>query len=117
MAQLIGRVKIDLGGIKVRIEKGATLDVGGPERAEMMDTDGDFHFTEAINPSVCEFSVLHAEADDMIAIHALKNVRLSFIADNGVVYVVDRATSMTPPKIDDSGKCPFKFCGNPAIRQ
>lgn len=117
MAQLIGRVRLDLGGRKVRIKKGASLDLGGPERSEVMDSEGGFHFTEEIKPSVLEFVMLHTSTDDANEIHALKGIRVSFIADNGVTYVADEMVSMTTPKISDDGECAFRFVGAPAQKQ
>lgn len=97
---LTGLCYINVRGVRLRSEKGATLEVGGKVGKAAMSTHGfEGTYTEEIKPSKITASIIHSDKDDLTEFQALRDEPVTFETDSGQTYLIARASVTTPIKL------------------
>ncbi|MBI1262948.1 MAG: hypothetical protein GC184_14620 [Rhizobiales bacterium] len=117
MAKFLGRAVITVDGIELPSMPGATIDIGGPKRTEVVLDNGTVGFSEEPTPSAVECTITMDKNTRLAAMRDWDDVTISFACDTGQRYVVNNAFSLNPPKATakDGGSIPLMFKGPPAI--
>ena len=114
MAKLTGMCYITVQGVKLRSEKGATLEVGGPIGESAMSTSGfEGTATKEIKPGKVTASIIHTDKDDITVFQNLRDTPVTFETDSGQTYLINRAGQVGDVKLKD-GKFEIDFEGDPA---
>ena len=97
---LTGLSYINIKGVRVRSEKGATLEVGGKVGKSALSTTGfEGTFTDEIKPGKVSFSVIHTDKDDLTTYQNLRDEPVTFETDSGQTYLINRAGTVGEVKL------------------
>jgi hypothetical protein len=114
MAQLTGIVLVKIDGALMRSMEGAKLKLGGKER-EIKSGHSVYGYTEKVVPSEIEFTMVHAQGDDLIGIQNKVDSTIEFETDTGDIYICKDMVATTPAEITGgSGEVSYAFAGEPA---
>lgn len=114
MSQVRGTVNVKVDGVLTRSKPGATLDLGGTERATVI-AGKRVHFAEKVAPSMCSFTLAHAAGDDLIGLQNKIDSTLEFETDIGQTYVITGAWATKPFVLSgEEGDVACEFAGPPA---
>lgn len=115
MSRMSGRVTVKVNGDVLTSKPGASLQMGGKQRAFEMSDQGTVHWIETIVPAEIECTLIHVTTTDLAALRDLENATVSFEDDLGVVYVVRQAGTRELGVLTTEG-VPVRFGGAPAER-
>jgi hypothetical protein len=96
MAQLTGIVYIKVNSELLQSLPGATLDVGGFERAAVKGY-ALYGFTEQFKEAMVSCTIAHGANTDLVAMRGWSDVTITFECDSGPTYTVARAFLTKPP--------------------
>ena len=112
MAQVIGIVKVEVGGQIQRSKIEASLDLGGRTRNPCVTyrLDG---YTEKYEPCRLKFTLFVASGTDLIALGKTIGSQGSFIGDNGITYPLTGLTVEKPITVKGgSGEAEVEMFGD-----
>ena len=113
-AKMTGICHLNINGSRMRSEKGATLEVGGPISESAMSTLGfEGTVTKEIKPGKISASIIHSNNDDLAAIQRWRGVTATFVTDSGQTYLIENAGTVGDVKMKD-GKFDIDLEGAPA---
>ncbi|AXF86768.1 hypothetical protein DTO96_102524 [Ephemeroptericola cinctiostellae] len=113
-AKMTGICHLNVNGARMRAEKGASLEVGGPVGESAMSTSGfEGTVTKEIKPAKISATLLHSDKDDVSAIQRWRGVTVTFETDSNQTYLIQNAGTVGDVKFKD-GKIDFELEGAPA---
>lgn len=107
MTQVTGRVFISLAGQRIRSKEGASLDIGGTERKEVISDAGVDGFTENTAAPKVDCKISHTANTKLKDLQAFTGT-LTFETDSGRVYTLVDAWCAKPPKLE-KGEVSLEF--------
>lgn len=113
MAQVTGIVKIYVNGKLHRSKDGAKLKTGGKKR-EMVVGHSVYGFTEKVEASELDCTLVHMSDTDIVEINGYKDASLRFETDTGVTYLITNACTTDPCELAGGGDLSLKMMGDPA---
>lgn len=116
-AQTLGIAIVKVDGQALRSEPGASIDIGGFARTEVMgDQPGDVGYAQKNAPSQVDCVLMMDSSTSLAAIAGWSDVTVQFDADTGQSYVVNHAFLSNTPKATagQGGKVQLTFKGPPA---
>jgi hypothetical protein len=115
--QVLGTVIIKINGQSLRSEPGASHDMGGIARTEVIgDQEGDVAFSAKRAASQTDCVLMYDATTSLAIINGWSDVTLNFEADTGQLYVTNHAFCTNTPKITggQGGKLALNFKGPPS---
>lgn len=116
MTRYLGRADIDYDGKKVGTLPGASLDIGGLERKEVVLNDGSVGYTETPKASELECEVPISPNTPVEDMDNLAGATVTFRCDTGQTWMVRNAFRKTTLKFaaKDGGPMKVVIAGNKA---
>lgn len=116
MTRYLGRADIAYDGKKMATMPGASLDIGGWERKEVVLGDGRVGFTEAPKAATVECEIPVSADTPFADINALAGATVTFRADTGQTWLVRNAFRKDTLKFAAKDGAPMKIVvlGDPA---
>lgn len=109
MAQLTGKARIVVNGVKFATENGAKLNTGGVNRKPERH-GGTTHYVEEEVPPSIDGVLLHTPDADIISVKDIVDATVYFECDNGHKFVLRDAFVTDTAELDSgTGKVPFKM--------
>jgi hypothetical protein len=111
----LGRVKITVQGEVLDSRPGASIDIGGTTRADVVG-DQSMGFTETPKPSRIECELMLKAGVSLEALRNLKDTTAVFECDTGQRYIVKDAFTVETLRITggEGGRVPLVLSGQPA---
>ena len=110
MAQVTGRVSINIKGSRLTSKEGATLKFSNFSREGVAGDAGPIGFSEKTEIPEIECVIAHTAATRLADIEAMKDETVSFDADTGTSYVLRNAWCVGPMELS-KGEVKVKFQG------
>ena len=107
MTQVTGRVFISLGGQRLRSKEGASLDIGGIERAPAESDAGVDGFTERMTAPKVDCKINHTAQTKLKDLQDFTG-NMAFETDTGRVYTLVNAWCAKPPRLE-KGEVTLEF--------
>lgn len=116
MTRYLGRADIAYDGKKLGTLPGASLDLGGWERKEVVLGDGSVGFSESPKASTVECEVPVSATTPMSDINNLAGATVTFRADTGQTWLIRNAFRKDTLKFaaKDGGPMKIAIAGDPA---
>lgn len=111
MAKMFGRARVRVDGAELKIDEGASLDIGGVQRNTVKGVDV-YGYSEEAMPAEVDCDVYVDANTDLDYLESISDATVMFECDSGQKYVLAHAWSETPPKAtaaNNGGKVPMKF--------
>lgn len=109
--KIFGKAQVTYDGNQLRIDKGASLDLGGTQRNEVVGVEVEGYAEEA-KPAMVECEAFVDANFDLDAVAAADDVTVLFTMDTGQRYVLAHAWLQNTPKASaasQGGKVPLTF--------
>ena len=116
MAQVTGIVKIFVNGSLQRSKEGATLDMGGKERSDVVG-HAVYGYTEKVVASACKFTLAHTADTDLAELNDMVGATLKFETDVGISYLITNAFMIKPCSLGSGGDVSCEMHGEPAVEE
>jgi hypothetical protein len=117
MAQVTGIVKIHVNGALQRSKEGATLNMGGMERAAQTGHSV-YGYSEKLVPASVSFNLAHTADTDLIELNGMVGAEVRFECDTGVTYLITNAFVTKPCQLKGGdGDVTVEMMGDPAIEE
>lgn len=115
MTQATNRVKVKLDAVGVlRSKAGASLQIGGVQRAADVDDQGNVYFRESIVPAEVRCNLVHVRTSDLEALRDFTGGQVTYEADAGKTYTIGNAFTVSLGELAN-GEIEVTFGGDPAV--
>jgi Phage tail tube protein. len=113
--QYLGRVKVTVNGEVLDTRPGATLDLGGVQRADVVN-DQAMGYSESLKPSRIEVEVSLRKGQSIEALRHLRDTTCVFECDTGQRYIVKDAYTVDTITLTggEGGRVKLVLSGQPA---
>lgn len=115
MSRKSGRVTVKVNGDVLTSAPGASMQMGGAQRAFEMSDQGTVHHQETLVPGQISCTLIHVAPTDLGALRAFVGGVVTFEDDIGVVYVMREAGTMELGDLS-AGNIEITFGGAPVER-
>lgn len=99
MAQVTGRVFVNVNGARIRSKPGAKLNMGGTERTAEVSDAGVDGYSEKIVPPRVECQVNHTADVNLDDFRNFRTGTVTFETDTGSVFTLRDAWCAKPPEL------------------
>lgn len=113
MSRKSGRVTVKVNGDVLTSKPGASLQMGGKQRAYEMSDQGTVHHQETLVPGQITCTLIHVATTDLPTLRDFVGGTVTFEDDIGVVYVMREAGTMEIGELAN-GEVEITFGGAPA---
>lgn len=115
--KVTGTCVIRMNGKSLRSESGATMSLGGFERADRYADHGLLGYSEKPIAAMVSGNLAHTSATDLQEIMDAVDVTIIFETDTGVRYTMRNAFCTKPPELTSGeGQVSFEFKGKAMIQ-
>lgn len=101
MAQVTGRVYVNVGGKRLASKSGAKLNFGGVEREGVMADTGPVGYQEKPVMPTLDCTIPHLADTSFKELAAIKDAAMSFDTDTGRSYALSGGFLMKPPELEN----------------
>ncbi|NDP59577.1 MAG: hypothetical protein GZ090_09490 [Oxalobacteraceae bacterium] len=113
MAAILARLKITFDGQTYATEeRGTEVDIGGADNEAVVDSSGNTHSVEKLNPGKFKCSLLAIEGFKLRPVQAMKNGTIIAEGNNGLSYMMRNAVCEQARVISAGGKIAATFIGD-----
>lgn len=113
MAKITGIIDLKINGALQRTkEKSTSLETGGFTREAVKGGRRVHGFTETVQESVLETTLVHASDFDVKELNEMVDATVEVITDTGLTYIMANAFTSEPVKIEENGEASLKMMGD-----
>ena len=117
MGQILGEVTIRSNGKQIKTKGGSTLNPGGYTRTQHVGPGKVWGKSKKYVAPNIELVIAADEDVDVIDINAIEDATLTWEGDNGVSYMMTKASTNEPASLrEDSGDIAATFFGDKVVR-
>ena len=117
MGQILGEVTIRSNGKQIKTKGGATLNPGGYTRTQHVGPGKVWGKSKKYAAPSIEVVIAADEDVDVIDINAIEDATLTWEGDNGVSYMMTKASTNEPASLrEESGDIAATFFGDKVVR-
>ena len=116
MGQILGEVTIRANGKQLKTKTGAVLNPGGYTRTQHTGAGKSWGKSQKYSPPSIEMVIAADEDVSVIEINAMFDVTMTWEGDNGVRYMMTKASTTEPATLrEDSGDIAATFFGDKVV--
>ncbi|WP_081801540.1 phage tail tube protein [Herminiimonas sp. CN] len=113
MAALLARLKMTFDGQTYATEERATeIDIGGADNEPVLDSSGNTHTAEKLQPGMFKCTLLAIEGFKLRPVQAMKNGTIIAEGNNGLSFMMRNAKCGQARSIASGGKISATFYGD-----
>jgi hypothetical protein len=113
MSSILARLKMTFNGQTYATEeRGTEIDIGGADNEPVVDSAGNTHSVEKLNPGKFKVSLLAIEGFKLRPVQAMRNGTIIAEGNNGLSYIMRNAVCEQARTISAGGKIAATFIGD-----